>query len=202
MSTTLLFAELLIVGIQVIVWFVILILSFFGYDWVFSIQTQVFSGWQVLITIIVITFVYVLGILFDRLADIIFSKWDRAIGKKFFGKKAPYIFAKVRFQISKDNDQLNHEFEYSRSRQRIARASSLNFAITTVLAIIFVGTRLQGVPNRLMLLYFIAGVGSLLTILAIVTWYKLINSYYRHIQANLPKQVVPEKEERIRTKVK
>ncbi len=186
MSTTLLFAELLIAGIQVIVWFVILLLSVFGYDWVFTIQTQVISGWQVLITIIVLPFVYVLGILFDRLADIIFSKWDRTIGKKFFDKEAPYIFARVRFQISKDNDQLNHEFEYTRSRQRIVRASSLNFAITTVLAIIFVGTRLQGVPNSLTLLYFIALIGSLLTILAIVTWYKLINSYYGLIKANLP----------------
>lgn len=188
MSTTLLFVELLIAGFQVIVWFVLLLFSVFGYDWVFRIQTQVFNGWQLLLSVIALAFVYVLGILFDKLADIIFSKWDRAIGEKRFGKNAPYVFARDRFQIGRDNTQLYHHFEYIRSRLRIARASSVNFAITTIMAVIFVVTRLQNIPNLFVLLFFIIVVGCLLTYLAVLTWYKLSNTYCGIIYANLPKE--------------
>jgi hypothetical protein len=191
MSTTLLFAELLIAGIQVVVWFVLLVFSVFGYEWVFNIQTQAFSDWQILISVVALSFVYVLGILFDRFADILFRKWDRAITTKIFiGNKFPKedihrVFAVTRFQLSQENEYLHHQFEYTRSRQRIARASALNFAIITVLALVFVATRLRGIPNYSTLLWFIALTGSLLSALAIVTWHKLITSYYHHILANI-----------------
>jgi hypothetical protein len=185
MSTTLLFAELLIAGFEVVVWFVILVFTVFGYDWVFKVQTQIFSDWQILISVVALAFVYVLGILFDRFADMIFSKWDRAISKRIFGEEAAIVFAVKRFQISKENEYLHYQFEYTRSRQRIARASALNFAITTVLAFVFVATRLQGSSYYATLLWFIAIVGIFLTVLAIITWYKLINSYCKLIKISV-----------------
>ncbi len=188
MSTTLLFVELLIAGIQVLIWFVLLILTVFGYEWTFTFPVQAMRDWQVLITAILLSFVYVLGILFDRLADLLFSKWDRAIGSKRF-PDAPHAFSVVRFQISKDNEYLNHQFEYTRSRLRIARASSLNFAVTTILALTFVAARLQGVQDHSKLLIFIAVTGISLTGLAIMTWYHLVRTYFGLIKANYVAQM-------------
>jgi hypothetical protein len=187
MSTTLLFVELLIAGVQVVVWFSLLVFSVFGYEWVSNIQSQALSDWEVLVSITVLAFVYVLGILFDRLADLIFSKWDRKIAIEMF-PHAPHTFAVIRFQISKGNDYLNHQFEYTRSRLRIARASALNFAITTVLAVIFIAVRLQGIPDHVTLLVFASVTGSLLTVLAVITWYKLVHSYFGLIRANYAAQ--------------
>jgi hypothetical protein len=183
MSTTLLFVELLIAGTQVVIWFVLLILTIFDYKWISSFSAQGISDWQILVTATVLAFVYVLGILFDRLADLIFSKWDRSIAYKRF-PNAPHTFAVIRFQLSKDNEYLNHQFEYTRSRLRIARASSLNFAITTIVALIFVATRLQGAQDYAKLLIFIALTGICLTSLAILTWYYLVRSYFGLIKAN------------------
>jgi len=183
MSTTLLFVELLIAGTQVVIWFVLLILTIFDYKWTSNLSIQGVSDWQVLITATVLAFVYVLGILFDRLADLIFSKWDRSIAYKRF-PDAPHTFAVIRFQLSKDNEYLNHQFEYTRSRLRIARASSLNFAITTIVALMFVATRLQDAQNFAKLLVFIALTGICLTSLAILTWYYLVRSYFGLIRAN------------------
>ena len=118
----------------------------------------------------------------------IFSKWDRAISKQIFGKEAAIVFAVKRFLVSKDNEYLHYQFEYTRSRLRIARASALNFAITTLLAFIFVATQLQHYSHYVTLLWFIAIVGIFLTALAIITWYKLINSYCKHIKINVDTQ--------------
>lgn len=188
MSTTLLFVELLIAGIQVVVWFVLLILTVFGYEWIFAFPAEALRDWQLLITAVILSFVYVLGILFDRLADLMFSKWDRSIGRQRF-PDAPHSFSVVRFQITKDNEYLNHQFEYTRSRLRIARASSLNFALTTILGLVFVATRLQGAENYSKLLIFIAVSGIFLTSLAIITWYYLVKSYFGLIRANYTAQM-------------
>lgn len=188
MSTTLLFVELLIAGFQVLVWFLILILTVFGYEWVFSIQKQNWGNWQILISATLLALVYVFGILFDRLADLIFSKWERPLAYKLFPKRAPETFAVIRFQIAKGNDYLSNQLEYTRSRMRIARASSLNFAITTILALLFVATRLQSIPDQGKLLLFIALTGIFLTAMATITWYNLVRSYFGFIKANDPQQ--------------
>ena len=188
MSTTLLFVELLIAGIQVLVWSLILILTIFGYEWVLSLPMQNWRDWQLLVSAVLLAFVYVFGILFDRLADLIFSKWERPLAYKIFPEKAPETFAVIRFQIAKENDYLSNQLEYTRSRMRIARASALNFAITTILAVLFVKTRLQVFPDQRKLLIFIALTGIFLTGVAAVTWYNLVRSYFGFIKANEPQQ--------------
>lgn len=50
MSTTLLFVELLIAGFQVLVWFLLLIFTVFGYEWVFSLQLQNWGNLQILVS--------------------------------------------------------------------------------------------------------------------------------------------------------
>ncbi len=199
MSTTLLFVELLIAGIQVLIWFVLLILTVFGYEWALTLPVQAMHDWQILITAALLSFVYVLGILFDRLADVIFSKWDRAIAYQRF-PDAPHAFSVVRFQISKDNEYLNHQFEYTRSRLRIARASSLNFAITTILALIFVATRLTGIQDLSRLFIFIAVTGIFLTGLATLTWYFLVRSYFGLIRSNYTAQMAQAKAKPVKAK--
>jgi len=102
-------------------------------------------------------------------------------------------------QISKDNEFLHHQFEYSRSRLRIARASSLNFAITTVFGS---DIREYQVSRRSRF----TAIGRLYCrmwkpayLLAIVTWNKLVKSYFGLIRANYALKQNPEQVEKVKS---
>lgn len=99
----------------------------------------------------------------------------------------------MRFQVSKDNEFLHHQFEYTRSRLRIARASALNFAITTLLAEVFVMRWLRGSPVYTSLVVFIGLAGGLLSGLGVYTWHKLVRSYFGVISANYRLQLGQER---------
>ncbi len=183
MSTTLLFVELLIAGIQVVVWLVLLVLSVFGFQWLSSIPRQLISEWQTLIAVLILSFVYVLGILIDRLGDLLFSKWDRKIAVRQF-PNAPFAFGVLRFQLNVENVYLHQQLEYTRSRLRIARDSALNFALTTIFAEIFVIRWVPGSSRDPGLILFIALAGVMITLLAVYTWYRLSRNYVGLIRYN------------------
>jgi uncharacterized membrane protein YqaE (UPF0057 family) len=110
-NTTLLFAELLVIGFQVSIWFSLLALSIFGYTWLQVFLSSGFANWQALIVVVLLSVVYVLGIVFDRLADFVFSGWDRRIRNQII-PVAPMPVAVMRFELGKDNEYLNRQFEY------------------------------------------------------------------------------------------
>jgi hypothetical protein len=167
-------------------------LAVFGYQWVGGLPFAVLADWQALIAVVVLSFVYVLGILFDRLADRVFQRWDRSIAAKIY-PNAPHTFGVMRYLVSKENEYLHHQFEYTRSRLRIARASALNFALTTLLAEVFLVRWLRGEAAFPLLAAFVGVVGVLLTALAVYTWHKLVRTYFGVIGANYRLQM--EKEE-------
>ncbi len=183
MSTTLLFAELLIIGLQTTVWLSLLIMDIWGYKWLSALQTIGLSDWQTVIVVLALSFVYVLGITFDRFADLIFSRWDKRIRDKII-PNAPLPIAVMRFELGKDNEYLNRQFEYTRSRIRIARASSINFALTTLLAILFVLIHLQGNPGQIGYLIFLLVFGGFLVCITLYTWHKLERTYFGLVKAN------------------
>ena len=119
MNTTLLFVELLIAGTQVSVWLLMLILTLFGYSW---IQVQGITDWQSIMVVLFLAFSYTLGVVFDRFADSVFEPWNRRLKNKMM-PNPPLPIVVMRFEIGKDNEYLNHQFEYTRSRMRIARLS-------------------------------------------------------------------------------
>jgi hypothetical protein len=71
MATTAMFIEILIIGLQAVVWLALLAASIFGTK---SVQLQNLSDWETLIVVLVFAIAYVLGILVDRLADTVFLR--------------------------------------------------------------------------------------------------------------------------------
>jgi|YNPNPStandDraft_1061719.scaffolds.fasta_scaffold104357_2 hypothetical protein len=183
MSTTLLFAELLIIGLQATIWLSLIVVNIWGYKWLSALQAVGLSDWQTVIVVLALSFVYVLGIIIDRVADLIFSGWDKRIREKII-PNAPLPIAVMRFELGKDNEYLNRQFEYTRSRMRIARASSVNFSLITLLAIQFVLLHLQGNPGQIGYLIFLSVFGSFLVCTTLYSWYKLERTYFGLVRAN------------------
>ncbi|MBD1999103.1 hypothetical protein H6G00_21210 [Leptolyngbya sp. FACHB-541] len=184
MNTTLLFIELLITGLQGSTWVFLLVLSISGYGWLQTQQLQNLGDWSALLTVFVLSFAYAIGIIIDRLADTIFNKWNKQIGKQILPDIArPSI---RRFALGKENEYLNNQFEYTRSRIRIVRASSLNFALIAIFATIFIWIQLQflSIGQKLIYTLIILVGGGLLSGFSIYAWLKLTQTYYRLIQSN------------------
>lgn len=182
MNTTLLFAELVIIGIQVSLWLFCLILIIFGYGWLQGLQSLGLNSWQTIILAILLSLSYVLGVIFDRLSDRIFSAWEKGVKNEVF----PLPSIAMRFDLGKDNEYLNRQFEYMRSRMRIARASSINFGLTTMFVAIFIVTRVQNLSRMERGLYFLAVMllGMLLTFSAVYAFDKSLRGFYRLLKVS------------------
>ena len=71
MTTTAMFIEILIIGLQAVVWIALLAASIFGTK---SVQLQNLSDWETLIIVLVFAIAYVLGTLVDRVTDTAFLR--------------------------------------------------------------------------------------------------------------------------------
>lgn len=75
MNTTSLFVELVVIGVGALAWVALLVLSVFGYDWVPLDPLLAAAA-----TVPLLSVVYVLGIVSDRVADLLFDLvWTRTL---------------------------------------------------------------------------------------------------------------------------
>lgn len=184
MNTTLLFAELLIIGLQASVWLFLLALVVFGTNWLQALSTLGLADWQTAIVVIALSIVYVLGIIIDRLADLVFARWDKKIRERIF-PNAPLSIGVMRFQLGKDNEYLNRQFEYTRSRMRISRASILNFILMTILGVILIAQlQFPTTEEKTKSLITALSIGVFLSVSAIYTWNKLTQTFIGLVKAN------------------
>lgn len=72
MSTTVIFAEILIVGVQTMIWLTLLIISYCGVGWIHGVKEAI-EGIEVLATVTLMTLIYTLGIMMDLFSNGIFS---------------------------------------------------------------------------------------------------------------------------------
>ena len=76
MTTTAIFAEILITGLLAFVWLLFACLSVTGLDWL-TAETMVYlKDWVGLISVFVLGFAYTLGIIVDRVADSLLKPID------------------------------------------------------------------------------------------------------------------------------
>lgn len=185
MDTTLLFAELLIAGTQVTFWLLILLLTLFGYSW---IQVQGLADWQSLVVVLFLAFSYTLGVVFDRFADAVFGPWNRRLKNKMM-PNPPLPIVAMRFEIGKDNEYLNRQFEYTRSRMRIARASAINAVLITISGIAFVWVRIQGMTrgDKVGLCVALFIIGACIASLCAFAWRNLMRTYLKLVKVNYEK---------------
>ena len=72
MNTTTLFAEILIIGIQALIWITMIVLSIFGFDWINEIKPDL-KDWSSIVAILLMAVGYTIGIIIDRIAYVFFQ---------------------------------------------------------------------------------------------------------------------------------
>ena len=121
--------------------------SAFGTQWIDLADVKDFA---VLLTVVVLAFAYVLGIIVDRLADTVLDRFEQTRrGKRIKGRMSknrklskPAKVATMRMTVMHESEGMGRFLDYQRSRWRIARATVVNLAIAGPVAALYlaVGT--------------------------------------------------------------
>jgi hypothetical protein len=146
MTTTAIFAEIIVVGLQCVAWILVLVLGLFGTDWIDPAQLR---AWAALATIVVVAAAYAVGVIVDRLADDLFLA-AIALGRRLRGEGSGSTaetlksvtderldLQLMRFTVADASEGLGRFLDYQRARIRVARATTFNLVAavpaTTVL---------------------------------------------------------------------
>lgn len=131
MSTTALFVEILVAGLQALAVLAMLATVHWGTDPALAF-VKAYKEYAALITALVLASAYVLGIFVDRVADG-FCTWFR------YSKHPPLpeSVGKVRLRIMQGSEGMAKFLDYQRSRLRIARATVFNLFVLIVASSIF-----------------------------------------------------------------
>ena len=120
MATTALFVELLVVGLQAEAWLILLTVTLLG---PFPMPWDRLEKWTALLTIVAVGVAYVLGIIVDRLADVVTEFALRP------GDRQTQSVPRMRLRVMKESEALAAFLDYQRSRVRIARGTVANLAL-------------------------------------------------------------------------
>ena len=176
MNTTNLFVELVVIGIGGICSLSLIVLSLFGYDWI---------DWNILISstmiIPLLSITYLMGIILDRLADEIYSSYNKQLRLKIFYDNDTYHLAR-NYTYNYCSDRIYALFIYGRSRLRISRAWTINFILLGMSIILLVQTRLNHLSNQtqtsIIVMSIVFGLSGAL--ISFFVWRKLaLNDYKR-----------------------
>ncbi|MCP5463082.1 MAG: hypothetical protein H7A34_07975 [bacterium] len=126
MNGAALFVELLVGGVQVVVWVAVLALASVSPDRLMSVLTS----HSIENSIVLMSAAYTLGVVFDRVWDALLSPVDKRIRSAFFAD--PEQAHRIRILLF-SGDAVRVQFvEYIRSRIRITRYTVCNALITAV----------------------------------------------------------------------
>ena len=127
MSTTSVFVEILIVGLQAMIWVGLIVFAkYAGHDKCLAALTK-YEQYSALITTLLLASAYVLGIFVDRVADCVYVLFQYRDPEK-----PPARVAEMRLQIMHQSEGMAKFLDYQRSRLRIARATVFNLFVTLV----------------------------------------------------------------------
>lgn len=182
MTTTVLFIEHLITGLQSFIWLLLLTFSITGYSW---FRFDLFKGFELFISFIALAIIYPIGIFIDNIADDLFKKWSLKIRDKIMSKeKVEYESLTVMKILYHSNDDfLKNYLGYIRTRIRISRSTALNFLIITILSVIFTITRLNNlkVINLWGLIIIEIFIGLLIVMISTISWYRITQVFAKQI---------------------
>ena len=135
MSTTSLFVELVVIGSGAAAWVGLLVAGAFGWAWV-----PVDRMLSPVAVVPVLSVVYVLGIVVDRIADALFQRQLMRLRGRWFA--SPHEYYRAQDFVYTRSQPLAHFYEYGRSRLRICRGWVVNSVLTAVSLDVFVWVRL------------------------------------------------------------
>lgn len=165
MTTTSLYVELVIIGMQTITWLALAL------DCVQPgiIATCLDSKNTVVIAVLLLGTAYIVGIIFDRLANAVYQKVDDKIRVK------SGLQAKSSLLLNETEKMQEHQ-SYTRSKYRILRSSSLNLPLIFISAVLNIFTNYTGKTYLAIAVLIIGGFFTLLsywaTICTIKDFYK------------------------------
>ena len=169
MKTTNLFVELVVVGTGAALFVALLFYTFFGDRLLFGQPFSSLAKPDDLASIIpVLSLIYVLGIIIDKIAYRIFKGKEDSLRKENFEKSGDDGYYKKRYSLytSANMTQAIEAFEYGRSKVRICRGWTVN-SVLLILALIFFMIFRHGFDS--MIVVGIVGLG-LLAYLASWSW--------------------------------
>jgi hypothetical protein len=178
MSTTALFVDLLIIGIQVATWLILLIFIVFDYRW-FSLEY--IKGSETAIAIMLLPMFYPTGIFIDNLADYILHSWRDNIRERYNLDENQTV---SKLLTTLKDDRLSDYFDYVRIRIRISRSSAFNFMLITILSIVFTLSRLGSVlgESKWVVIIFEFFVGAFFVALAMYSWFSITDTFYKKLK--------------------
>ncbi len=168
MNVSILFIELMIIGFQTLIWITLLIfLQVSG-----SLNALIFKCMGLTsFSLIIIGTCYTLGVFSDRLADLLFAKWNEKLKNIIIQNPSPNI-GTMRYLIGKNDSNLNVFLDYTRSRIRICRASAFNIPLIMLSLILYLVIKHKYTITDSMI-YTILLLGSGLSFISIYTWKNL-----------------------------
>ena len=165
METTQLYIELVIIGLEAFGWISFFVIDIIG-NKVVSIFNNILNNFST--SVLLIGVLYVIGILIDRLADMIFQKKEDSIRKNSGLKAKSSILIWKKYGAEKYAD-------YVRSKIRILRASILNIPLITISSIWYV---IKCFDKLYMIMTYILILGILFTYTAWKSYNLSIKRYY------------------------
>ena len=183
METTALYAELIIIGLETAVW--VGALSALLTDLQICSYLKYFLE-KAPAAVLLLGLLYVVGMTMDRAADMLFSPLEAKL------KKKSKLEASSSMLVWKLAGQQEY-FTYTRSRIRILRASTINFAMITLSMLLLMRQYMEDKP---LFWGFIFAIGSLFSGIAFIGYKKMVQSFYEkaHILEDEQKKTVKKKE--------
>ena len=127
MATTAVFAEILLVGVQALIWIALAAMIVVGPEKVTALEWEALDSWSALLSFVALGLAYAAGVVVDKLADVFFEALVRPL---LVGKKDPE-HGKKRLFVRLHGGDMTTFLDYVRNRLRIARATALNIALIT-----------------------------------------------------------------------
>lgn len=150
METTQLYVELIIIGIEGFIWMCTFLVDIIGYE-AKGFLAYILGNFSA--SLFLVGILYVIGILVDRFADIIFRKKESSI------RNTSGLHAKSSFLLWKKYGVVRYA-EYSRMRVKILRASVLNLPM---ISISFMMYAIKYLEKFYMIVIYILILGTLFT---------------------------------------
>ena len=164
MSTTSLYVELVVIGFQVLAWFALLFDSI-----KISLMKNILNSVNgTLLIFAAVIPAYILGMIFDRVADVVFSRTETKI------RIASGLEAENSLLV--EGTSKAHEFQlYTKSKHRILRSASLNIPLITIAGLIhMIAYHRFQIPLATVVL----ATGGLLTVLSFWSTRLTLESFY------------------------
>ena len=178
--------ELVIAGAGGLVWIIILSVDVFGVSWFYfeyAALQNMSEGLLIGLLFIIFPFVFITGIIMDRISDYLFDKViNIKISKKYFDTK--YEYQKAKSLIFYKSSNLKGLYEYGRMRSRVCRSWTINSLLIflSVNYLVWMGGGIESVDMQWRISLFVSFLLLGSTIVSFLTWRNLMKKEYRFVK--------------------